>query len=362
MPISHEISPILVPRQIPSPPFDFIGRSLELNKLLEYIERGTTIVGIYGMGGIGKTALAFKLAERLRDRYPDGQLFVDLRGSSTNPLIPAEAMAHIIHAYVPDSKLPGSEAELYGLYHSVMAGKRVLLLLDNAMGKEQVEPLIHPEGCNFIVTSRKKFAMPGLIKMDLDALNPSDARNLLLAISGRIGSEIDELAQLCGYFPLALRAAGSLLANAQDLDLAEFVEELRSERTRLNRLGVEEFGLDVEASFNLSYSHLSDETAKTLLLMSIFPADFDAEAEEIICQDEGHKNLSELVRLSMVGYESSGKEGRYRLNDLVRLFASNKLEEKLGSDTRLAALQRHAEHYRDVLSTSNKLYMLVSRQ
>ncbi|MEI8004301.1 MAG: NB-ARC domain-containing protein, partial [Methanothrix sp.] len=312
---------------------------------------------IYGMGGIGKTALAFKLAEKLRDRYPDGQLMVDLRGTDQEPLKPAEAMAQIIHSFDHSIFLPKEENVLAGLYRSILGSKRALLLLDNAADDHQVQPLLPPSTCCVLITSRKKFTLPGLARMDLNTLNPSDARNLLIAISGRISDQTGELAQLCGYMPLALRATGSLLANTTDLDLAKYVEELRAERTRLDRIGSKGVDLNVEASFNLSYRRLTAGAAITFQLTSIFPADFDARAEEIICLDEGHMQLSELVRWSLVEYQVSGEDGRYHLNNLARLFSNLKLEQENGAATMVAAQQRHAEHYRNVLSSSDWLYM-----
>ena len=355
--VSQEITSLFIPRQIPSPPFDFIGRSSELEELWEHFERGATILGIYGMGGIGKTALAFKLAEKLRDRYPDGQLMVDLRGTDQEPLKPVEAMVQIIHSFDHSIFLPKEENVLAGLYRSILGSKRALLLLDNAADDHQVQPLLPPSTCCVLITSRKKFTLPGLARMDLDTLNPSDARNLLIAISGRISDQTGELAQLCGYMPLALRAAGSLLANTTDLDLAKYVEELLAERTRLDRIGSKGVYLNVEASFNLSYRRLSAGAALTFQLTSIFPADFDARAEEIICLDEGHMQLSELVRWSLVEYQVSGEDGRYHLNNLARLFSNLKLEQENGPATMVAAQQRHAEHYRNVLSSSDRLYM-----
>jgi hypothetical protein len=192
---------LAVPRQIPLPPKDFTGRSEDLEKIQDDFERGATITGLRGMGGIGKTALALVLAQRLKDRFPDGQLFIDLKGNSEEPLKPADAMAQVIRAYFgSDAHMPESEAELAGLYRTVLAGKQALLLLDNAACREQVEPLLPPEGCSVLVTSRKKFALPGLKPWDLDPLSTEDARELLLAIAPRIGSHADKLAKLCAFF------------------------------------------------------------------------------------------------------------------------------------------------------------------
>ena len=119
--------------EVPRPPADFTGREDELEELLVSIETGgVTISGLQGMGGIGKTALAFKLVELLKPRYPDAQFFLDLKGASTQSLTVAEALAHVVRAYHPAAKLPDSESELHGLFLSVLDGQRALLLMDNA--------------------------------------------------------------------------------------------------------------------------------------------------------------------------------------------------------------------------------------
>ena len=304
-------APFAVPWQIPLPPKDFTGRSEDLGKIQDDFERGATITGLRGMGGIGKTALALVLvAQRLKDRFPDGQLFIDLKGNSEEPLKPADAMAQVIRAYFgSDAQMPESEAELAGLYRSVLAGKKALLLLDNAASREQVEPLLPPEGCSVLVTSRKKFALPGLKPWDLDPLSAGDARELLLAIAPRIGSHADKLAKLCAFLPITLKAAAYLLAETKDLTSAKYVEELSDERTRLKQLGRAGEDLDVNACFMLSYRRLPAETARIFRLLSVFPSDFDAEAEETVCQDEGHRHLSELVRWSLVEYQRPSQEG-----------------------------------------------------
>ncbi len=134
----------LIPNQIPRPPDDFKGRKDEINEILSNFDKGATITGLRGMAGVGKTALALVLAERLKDRFPDGNLILNLKGTTKSPLSPSEAMAHVIHSYYPTDRLPENENELHGLYLSVLAGKRALLLLDNAADKEQVEPLLPP--------------------------------------------------------------------------------------------------------------------------------------------------------------------------------------------------------------------------
>jgi len=356
-----------IPHQIPLPPLDFTGRDKELQELLGFFECGAAIIGLRGLGGVGKSALAFALAERLKDRFPDGQLFVSMLGTSPKSLTPAEAMAQVIRSYQPTLRLPESEAELSNLYRSVLDGKHALFLLDNALDDKQVLNLIPPKSCGLLITSRKTIKLPGLIRKDLYVLKPEEALELLLNVwcstSGsaeppKTDPAWSEIARLCGFLPLALRAAASLLANTPDLSPANYAEELKDERTRLERIGMEGVELSVGASFSLSFQRQAPEIQQTFLNASVFPADFDGQAEEQICRDQGHKRLSELARWSLVEYQrpSQEGEGRYHLHDLVRLFAAGRLEVEGDEVARNDAQQRHAEYFKNVLSTATELY------
>jgi len=339
------------PHQLPPPPEDLTGREAELKELRQAVERGgVTISGLRGLGGVGKTALALKLAEELRERYPDGQLLVEMRGTDPQPLTPAEAMGQVIRAYDPLFKQPDSEAELRGIYRTVLDRKRALLLLDNAADHAQVLPLVPPQTCLLLVTSRRHFTLPGLYAKNLDVLRSEDARKLLLRIASRIGRHAETIAQLCGYLPLALRAAGSLVRVTLDLAPGVYAEELRAERTRLERIGMEGVEIGVEASLNLSYQRLGEEMARAFRLLAVFPGTFDAAAEEVVCEDEGHGRLSELVRYSLVEWSETAR--RYSLHDLVRVFAGARLEE----EERGSAQRRHAAHYEGVLRAAQELY------
>jgi len=341
-----------VPRA-PPPPQDFIGRGEELEVILKSFDRGATITGLRGTGGIGKTALALVMADRLKSRFPDGQIFLKLEGTSPNPLKPAEAMAQVIRAFRgSEERLPEDQNELQGLYNSVLEGKRILLLLDNAADDKQVIPLLPPKGCAALVTSRQNFTLPGMPKpFSLDTMKPEEARDLLLKINPRIGDRAGELARLCGHLPLALRAAASFLAVKIDLKPSAYLEELRSERTRLEKIGREGVDLDLEACFDLSYSRLPAETARVFRMLSVFPSDFDAASEEVICQDKGHQHLSELLRWSLVEFPKQEGEGRYHLHDLVRLFALSLQDGD--KDLNL----RHATYYQELLRKANDLLL-----
>jgi tetratricopeptide (TPR) repeat protein len=341
--------------QLPAPPADFCGREKELDELKARVAgKGATIsglAGVAGMGGVGKTALALKAASELRDRYPDAQFYLDLKGTSPNPLTTADAMAHVIRAYHPDARLPESESALSGLYRSVLDGKRALLLMDNAANREQVQPLLPPEGCALLVTSRQHFVLPGLDHIDLDTLPPDDARELLLKIAPRIGGQADAIAQFCGYLPIALWLAARALAERPDLDPAEYAQRLSDAKQRLK---VVDTSLELTASLTLSYDLLEAETQTLWRSLAVFPGTFDGLAAAAVWDrhpEQAQETLGRLLNYSMVEYDEATK--RYRLHDLVRLFADS----KLADDERSLAEQRHAAHYMIVLAAADELYL-----
>jgi tetratricopeptide (TPR) repeat protein len=339
-----------VPSQIPAKPNDFIGRNEELNDLLGSFDHGGTITGLRGLGGVGKTALALVLADRLKGRFPDGQIFINLLGTSKDPLNPANAMAHVIRSFLgADARLPEDPGELAGLYRSVLSGKRTLILLDNAASRVQVEPLLPPVGSALLITSRNKFALPGLKEKDLDVLPLDDAKKLLLEVAARIGGHAGELAELCGCLPLALRNAAYALAEMKNLNVADYVERLKDARKRLDL---------VEASFSMSYELLTLELQRLWCLLSVFPADFDRAGAAAVWEMEpgpAEEALGELVKWSLVYFlaPASGEVGRYRLHDLARVFADS----RLGADAHEPALQRHAKHYQELLWKANELFL-----
>jgi tetratricopeptide (TPR) repeat protein len=347
--------PIPTLHQLRAPVGDFVGREKEINELLAAMRGGASaaISGISGMGGIGKTELAFYVAERLRDTYPDAQLVVDMRGTDERPRDPADALAACIRAFVgPEQRLPEDLEELTQIYRSVLEGRRALILLDNARDSAQTRPLMPPAGSALLVTSREVVALPGMKRVTLDQLTPAEACALLLGIAPRVEPDVaDEICFLCGYLPLAIRAAGSLLDVTVDLDPADYVVQLRDERTRRELIGGEGVDLGVEASFGLSYSRLASDAARVFRRLAVFPASFDARADEAICEDSRHKHLSELLRRNLVRYNEETQ--RYSLHNLTRHFADSRMSDDEGYATRM----RHAAYYLKVLEECSNLYL-----
>jgi tetratricopeptide (TPR) repeat protein len=339
--------------QLPPPPADFTGRTTELAELRAAIEKGGVhISGLQGQGGVGKTALALKLAAELAPNYPDAQIYLDLKGVSERPLTAAEAMSHVLRTFHPEAKLPEKEEDLRAIYLSVLHNKRALLLMDNAKDAAQVKPLIPPAGCTLLVTSRQHFALPGLQAKNLETLPPLDAKDLLLRIAPRIKGEAEPIAKLCGYLPQALRLAASAIAVRVDLDPRDYAKQLTDEKKRLELLAGDDES--VTASITLSYNFLDEEMRRLWRMLAVFPDTFDTTAAAAVWEMEGdpaQNTLSHLLQFSML--EWNGATKRYRMHDLMRDFCLLRTMDA-ESDT---VARRHATHYGAELAAADEFYL-----
>ena len=363
------------PDQLPSDLADFEGRSAEVDALLALFEdkgQHAAITAIGGMAGVGKSALAVHVAHRLAERYPDGQLFVELGGTTERPLTPAEAMARVIRSFEPAARLPDEPDEVAAVYRSILGKQHALIVLDNAANAAQVRPLLPPSPSAAIVTSRRSIALAELRAINLDALGEAEARRLLQGIlgSGRASeAEIEEIAHLCGRLPLALRVAGTFLVVQRDWTTREYVAALADERQRLRRLRMEDDpALDVAASLGLSASQLAGEDAELAArwgMLAVFPESFDRLGVAAVWEvpaEPARDALSALLARSMVLFDQ--ERARYRLHDLMRDVARGAYADAADPPTTaereqrlLAAEARHSAHYRDVLARADALYL-----
>ncbi len=342
-------------KQLPAPPRDFTGRETELRELRQALRQGgATISGVQGMGGVGKTALALVLADEFKDQYPEAQIYLDLRGTSKQPLPPAEVMWHVVSSLQPETKRPDDD-QLPSLFNSVLDDKRVLLFYDNAGDPAQIAPQLRwlpPRQCLLLVTSRKRLGLRGMSEKNLDEMSKEDANALLLKIEPRIGGHAPAIAEQCGYLPIALCAAASVLKIKTALAPEDYLNRLRIRKERLSLYDVER-DLSVEACFGESYDLLNEELPRRWRMLAIFPTDFDAPAAAAVWQTDveaAKDSLAELEEYSLLDWEEAAQ--RYTLHDLARDFA----------DTRLSAAEReqagllHATHYLQILSTADDLF------
>ncbi len=333
------------PAQLPTVAAHFTGRDehlLELDGLLAAGERGAPAIGaIAGTAGVGKTALAIYWGHRVRHRFPDGQLYVNLRGFDPGPTVrPVEALAQFLRALgVPAQEVPVELDEAASRYRSLLADQRMLVVLDNARSPEQVRPLLPGSATSVVlVTSRDRLgglvAEPGAHRLVLDALTPAEAVALIGRIVGeqRVRAEpaaTAALAEMCAYLPLALRIATANLIDRPDRMIADYLAEL-TER-RLSALAIDgDDQLAVRAAFDLSYQGLSEPQRRMFRVLGIAAGpDVTADAAAALAgvtPDRAAELLDQLAGAHLLdgprtAAARSQPGDRYALHDLLRAYA-----------------------------------------
>jgi DNA-binding SARP family transcriptional activator len=364
----------VTPAQIPAGAAGFTGRDRllrQLDGLLPSRGPAVAIVTIAGTPGVGKTALAVHWAHRVRDRFGDGQLYVNLRGyAAGEPVRSIDALARFLHALgVSAEQVPTDVEEAAALYRSVLADRRMLVLLDNAHHPDQVRPLLPgAPGCLVLVTSRD--ALTGLVARDgarglrLDVLTPAEANDLLTYLLGvdRVHAEpaaVIELAELCAHLPLALRITA---ANLGEHTVAEYCELLRA-GNRLAALQVDgDEQAAVRAAFDLSYAALPDDARRLFRLLGLVPGpDVTVAAVAALAgvdEDTAAGLLTRLAAAHLVDHHN----GRYGCHDLLRLYASERVEQEDSTTDRDDALRRLYDWYlRTVDAAATLLYPQMRR-
>ncbi|MFJ9693950.1 ATP-binding protein [Kitasatospora sp. NPDC101183] len=346
--------PSPVPSQLPRDLPDFTGREEQLALVLAALSEGRVPV-VAGMGGIGKTSLAVHAAHRAAADYPDGRLYADLRGADDSPADPARVLAAFLRALGADAReIPDSLDERSALYRTLLAGRRALVLLDNAADERQLAPLLPGsataagEGPAVLVTSRAALTtLPGAVLVDLGELDTAQAEELLRRILGdaRVAAEQDAaagIAELCGGMPLAVRIAGARLAARPRWTLARLAGLLRDERRRLDELAAGD--LAVRAGFAVGHARLSEPTRRTFRLLGLLDApDFAPWAAAALADvppQEAQRHLEELIDAQLLQECGSEPHLRYRFHDLVRLYAREHALAAEEPPARTAALGR----------------------
>ncbi|WP_394615776.1 BTAD domain-containing putative transcriptional regulator [Lentzea sp. JNUCC 0626] len=332
-----------VPRELPARPEPFVGRLAEIELITGSAE---TVIAVHGPGGQGKSALATAAAHALAGRFPDGQLYVDLHGATPGraPLHPAEVIRRFLRALgTPPLAVPTDPAEAAALYRSVLARRKVLVLLDNAVDAAQVVPLLPGEpGSTVLITSRRMLATLSARHVRLDPLPEADAVRLL----GDDGEAARQVARACDHLPLALTIAAARLRSRPDWTTATLARRLADQRHRLDELDFDD--LAVRSSFQMSFEGLSTASTRafTLLCSLTVPTVGEPVARALLGQDDVDRALDPLVDAKLV--EPCGPE-RYRVHDLLRLFGAEQVDGE-----REAALARALAHYRATLAAALK--------
>jgi DNA-binding SARP family transcriptional activator/predicted negative regulator of RcsB-dependent stress response len=363
VPAESRVTPAQLPADLPS----FTGRSYPLRQLDALLPdagkaasaTAVVISAIAGTPGVGKTALAVHWAHRVQHRFPDGQLYANLRGFNPGaaPTPPARVVRGFLDALnVPAQRIPTEPDAQIGLYRSLLADRRVLVLLDNARDADQVRPLLPgAPGCVTVVTSRNLLtslvAIEGARPLTLDLLSADEARQLLTARLGepRVAAEpaaVAELIELCARLPLALAIAAARAATEPDLALAAINEQLRAARGTLNALAGEDTASDVRAVFSWSYHTLTPAAARLFRLLGLHPGpDLSAAAAASLAGlplEPASRLLAELTRAHLV---REPVPGRYACHDLLRVYATEQARALDPQTEQRAALHRLLDHY-----------------
>jgi tetratricopeptide (TPR) repeat protein len=359
--VAPEVAPEpTVPSLLPPSVTDFTGREEEVAAVLgllasdgvEEAAHAVVISAVAGKPGIGKTTLAVHSAHRLRSEFPDGQLYVNLQGAQARPLDPSEVLARFLRALgMHGSSIPDDLEERAERYRTLLADRRMLMVLDNAAGEAQVRPLLPGSpACGVVVTSRTRLpGLEGARLLDLDVLPFEAAVQLLARVAGpaRTAAEPDAAAAIvgyCGRLPLVIRIAGARLAARPTWSLARLAERLADEHRRLDELTAGD--LELRASIALSYRALPDLHQQTFRRLGMldtpdFPAwvagallDLPTERAEELMEALVDAHLLEAGGIDQVG------QARYRFHDLLRVFARERAAVEDPSHDQDAALAR----------------------
>jgi tetratricopeptide (TPR) repeat protein len=355
-----------VPRQLPATVADFTGRVAELQALTRMLDQagtgtpGTVVISaIGGTAGVGKSALALHWAHQVATRFPDGQLYVNLHGfdPSGNPTAPTEATRGFLDALgVPPERIPASPEAQAGLYRSLLADKRVLILLDNARDEQQVRPLLPASpGTLVLVTSRSQLAglgaAGGARLISLDVLSHAEAVQLLAARLGpaRAAAQpaaVGRIAALCACLPLALAVAAARAAARPTFPLAALAAELSDSARRLDTLDAGDPGSSVRAVFSWSVRQLTREAAWMFRLLGIHPGPDICIAAAASLADRGEPQTRRLLReLADAHLIAEHVPGRYIFHDLLRDYAAEQACDTDSDTNRREATGRVLDHY-----------------
>lgn len=354
-PVARTPEPVVArPSELPSSIADFTGRSGQLADIGLRLRPdpaavdstfAVPMVAVTGPGGVGKSTLAVRAAHELRCQYPDGQVYVDFRTVVGEQKV-AGALAHVLRALgVGESAVPEDPAARGVLYRSLVAGRRVLLLLDDVADEQEVMALLPgTHSCAVIVTSRGPLAgLPGAYWVDLAPFGLESARALLTKLlgAGRVDAEptaVGELITYCGGLPLALRIAGARLAARPAWRIADLVRRLRNEMSRLDELSYH--GLELRSSISLSYRALTEPARKLFGLLALSDAPLLPGWVGAVLLErpvaEAERLAEDLVDAQLLQSEPAG----YRFHDLLRVYARERLAASLDPGERQAALAR----------------------
>lgn len=358
-----------VPAQLPGAVPYFAGRRAQLatlDGLLQDAGKDPVLCVISGLGGIGKTAMAIHWAHQVRDRFPDGQLYLNLHGhSGAPPVDPGIALATLLRALgVPPLDIPSEVDAAAALYRTVLIGHKILVVLDNAADADQIRHLIPAgQGVLTLVTSRSRMsglvALDGAVKLDLDVLSHAEARLLLCDLLGpsRVNAEpvsADELTEACDRLPLALRIAAAHVSDQPRLRLSDFVAGLAKDRLEVLAIP-DDARVSVPATFGYSYHVLPGPARELFRLMGLSPGrDLTVSSAAVLAGITQSQARPLLARLAAASLIDERDPGRYSMHDLVREFAVHVANAEDSAAYRHTAIDRYLRWYLAAIAQAAK--------
>ncbi|RSN34673.1 hypothetical protein DL990_13640 [Amycolatopsis sp. WAC 01416] len=363
-PYFDAIRPCVLPHDIA----DFTGRSAEIDRLLaaegSADDTALVITAVDGMAGVGKTTVAVRVAHHLADRYPDGQLFVDLHGYTPgeHPLEIGAALDLLLRSIgLPPEQVPHDVESKVARWRSELAGRRMIIVLDNAANAAQVRALLPGSpGAQAIITSRRRLStLEGSTPVPLEPMPENEAIELFRRIAGqdRVDHEPDQLRTVvaqCGRLPLAIRIAASRLRHRPMWTIEYLSSRLANERRRLAELSTAD--QSVRAAFTVSYRHLTDHQRRLYRLLGLHPgSDFDSGAAATLLNAPSQDVEALLEELLDVHLLTQHKPGRYHFHDLVRQHAQEVAEEEESQAERRSAIERLTTHYVELATSAEKV-------
>jgi DNA-binding SARP family transcriptional activator/tetratricopeptide (TPR) repeat protein len=358
LPVPDRQGPSAAPAQLPPDVFGFAGRDEELRRLDDIVAAGARIVAVSGTAGVGKTSLVVRWAHRVRDEFPGGQLYVNLRGfdPAEAPVSPTVVVREFLDALaVPVQRIPTTFEAQVGLYRSLLANRRVLVVLDNARDAEQARQLLPGSPtCLVLVTSRD--ALAGLVAagahpLTVDLLAAGEARQLLV---GRLGADrvnaepraVSEIIGLCARLPLALAVVAARAATNPTFGLATLARELGDARNSLDEFAGTDPATDPRAVFSWSYLQLTEDAARLFRLVSLHPGpDVSTTAAASLAGLPPGRVRPLLAELTQARLVAEYSPGRYTCHDLLRAYASEQAAVLDPGADRRAATRRLLVHY-----------------
>ncbi|MDM4762807.1 tetratricopeptide repeat protein [Galbitalea sp. SE-J8] len=356
--------------ELPRGVSSFVGRRAELalarataDRISGSADGPPPVLVVHGQAGLGKTTLAVRAAEELRASFPDGRLYVDLRGTDPEPMPPGEALHRLLRALgLSAGSIADTDDERSAQLRAALRELRCLLVLDNAGSEAQVRPLLPAEGASLVVvTSRRVLGgLEGVSRVALAPLTPDESAGLLGSLAAQAADpaaagQVEMVSRLCGHLPLALRIAGTRLASRPQWTVRTLADQLADADRRLTALTAGDTG--VVAAFALSHAQLSDSTALLFRRLALVPSvDFATPVAAVLAGTglpEAEERLDELVELGLLIPEGVD---RYRFHDLIRLYARERLRADEPADARAAAVRRMTDWLLETAIVAGRWY------